>query len=212
MWAWTLGVGGGYVVSTLAPWDRYLLVLAPPGVLLVAVGWYRAERRLTARGRALLLAIVMVWVLGTGVRAAQAAYPVGGDHGAYDGIDHLSAYIMAELPRGGIVYHRWLGWHYGFYLFGAPYDYRWWSDIDWLVTDASRGDGVPRVIVFPAWAEAARQCAVARLRAAGVTVDLVRRVYSPTGMLRFYLYRLQVTDKEVPPSPHVPRPCTWPGS
>ena len=186
---WWLLTAGGYVLSTLEPWDRYLLVLAPVGVVLVAAGWAWGQTRWIPRRGWIFLSIFVI-TFGIGWRSSQAAYPVGGDHGAYDGVDQLSAYIMAELPRGGVIYHRWLGWHYGFYLFGAPYDYRWWPDIEWLVKDASRPDGIPRVIAFPFWAEGTRQRVLARLQAAGVPVCLRYRVYDRDGRLRFYLYRL----------------------
>ncbi len=191
---WALLVWAGYVVSTLAVWDRYILVLAPVWAVLVARGWsVLAPRKVLARWQA----IIVVLALAVGIQAGRAAFPVGGDHGAYDGVDVVSAYIMRELPPGGVVYHHWLGWHYGFYLFGAPYDYRWWKNTDWLARDAATNPGLERVVVFPAWEEATRQQALALLRASDVQPVPVMRVYSPrTGKLTFYLYKL-----EGPPSP-----------
>ena len=184
---WMVLVGCGYAITSLASWDRYLLLLAPVAAVVVAHGWqHLAQSPRFRRAQCLLLAALLV----TGMRAAQAAYPVGGDHGAYDGIDAVSAYIMATLPRGGIVYHHWLGWHYGFYLFAAPYDYRWWRDPEWLAEDAAQPDGIPRVVVFPAWAEATHLAALDALQARGVQPCLLVRVYGPDGQLRFYVYQL----------------------
>ncbi len=134
-----------------------------------------------------LAIILLLWV---GAHAGRAAYPVGGDHGAYDGVDAVAAYIMAELPRGGIVYHHWLGWHYGFYLFGAPYDYRWWPDVEWLARDAAR-EPAPKVIVFPAWHERERQAAIQTLKQSGVNAHVVARVAGRDGRLRFWVYMLR---------------------
>lgn len=185
---WVVGILGLYVLGPLEAWDRYLLLVAPPFAVLVGHGWARLHRRTNGGKRLAVLLLLASLVLGG--RAGNAAYPVGGDHGAYDGVDALAAFIMATLPKGGILYHRWLGWHYGFYLFAAPYDYRWWQDPRWLAQDACVPDGLPRLIAFPFWAEDERQEAVAALRAAGVDVVLFRRIYGRDGRLRFYLYRL----------------------
>lgn len=186
--AWLVVVGLVYLGSTLATWDRYLLMLAPAGVCVVARGWAEltlgeGEQFVRLGGIALLL-----W---TGVQAGLARYPVGGDHGAYDGVDALSAHILEVLPRGGVLYHRWLGWHYGFYLFGAPYDYRWWPDETWLAEDAAASRHLTRLIAFPARQEKARQRVLAVLQARGVRPRLLSRVRGRDGRVRFFLYRLE---------------------
>ena len=45
--------------------------------------------------------------------------PIGGDHGAYDGIDAASNYLR-ELPPGSVVYYNGLGWSLSYYLLDAP--------------------------------------------------------------------------------------------
>lgn len=184
LWAWLLAVLLVFVGGTISVWDRYLLVLAPVWVVLAARGWQRLAMR-SSRITFLIVPILLWIALGSG----RAAYPVGGDHGAYDGVDAVAAYIMAELPRGGVVYHHWLGWHFGFYLFGAPYDYRWWPDVAWLAGDAA-SEPAPKVLVFPAWHERERQAAMRALARVGVPVRLVARVPGRDGGLRFWVYAL----------------------
>jgi len=185
LWAWSVGVGILYMVITIASWDRYLLTAAPIWAVLTARGWRAVEQK----GHTLLSRLFVVLLLWVGVQSGRAAYPVGGDHGAYDGIGAVSAYIMAELPRGGVVYHHWLGWHYGFYLFGAPYDYRWWPDAAWLARDAVR-EPVPKVLVFQGWRERERQTVLTALVRAHVPVKVVARIYGRDGGLRFWIYML----------------------
>ena len=190
MWMWAISTVSLYVVTTLSVWDRYLLTLVPVWAILAAWGW-RTARASAFRTRVVHL-LWVGWLLWVGVQSGRAAYPVGGDHGAYDGIDAVAAYLSAELPRGGIVYHRWLGWHYGFYLFAAPYDYRWWSDVEWLAEDAAR-EKAPRAIVFPAWREQERQAVLNAFARHGVQMRLVARVPARNGSLRFWVYRISVS-------------------
>lgn len=105
-----------------------------------------------------LLAVLLV---GSGVTAARGRIPVGGDHGAYDGLDEVVEYVRG-LPVGTVLYDRWLSWHYDFYLFDA-YVYRagvyraGFPSPDWLAADAAAFyDGRPRYLVTPSWESAAR--------------------------------------------------------
>ncbi len=190
---WFGGVALLYLISDLRPWDRYVLVMMPIIAVWAALGWEQVDAWTRTQsfwgGRAVhvMVAGLLLWV---GTRGGMAQYPVGGDHGAYDGIDAVSAYIMSVLPKGGVVYHHWLGWHYGFYLFAAPYDYRWWPNPSWLARDAAQPDGIARVLVFPAWHERERQEVFNALRAAGVHISPRVRVYGRDGTLRFYVYTL----------------------
>lgn len=137
LWLWAFQV-----------WDRYLLPLVP----LLAILLGRVLSVITA-GRLpwpvfLLLAALMsppAW------DATRSLYPIGGDHGAYDGIDEVAAFLRG-LPEGTVVYHHWLGWHYHFYLFGAPLYLAYWPTPAWLAQDVrafgARGE---RYIAFPSW-------------------------------------------------------------
>ena len=45
----------------------------------------------------------------------RSQYPIGGDHGANDGIDQVADYLKT-LPSGTVVYDHWLAWELGYYL------------------------------------------------------------------------------------------------
>lgn len=190
---WWVGMATAYVVTTLAPWDRYLLLFGPVTVALVGWGWNRAEQ-VWPKVRPLLLAGVLLWGGITGTRAMGAQFPVGGDHGAYDGLDAVVAYVARDVPRGGVVYHHWLGWHYGFYLFGAPYDFRWWPDVTWLAQDAAQHPDQVKVLVLPAWHQGTWLEVTRALEKAGVDAELVARIRGEDGGLRFWIYRLRSND------------------
>ena len=88
--------------------------------------------------------------------AAHSRYPIGGDHGAYDGIDQVAAFLR-ELPEGAVVYHHWLGWHYADYLFDAPVYLAYWPTPAWLAQDVQAfGAREPRYVTFPSWESPAR--------------------------------------------------------
>jgi hypothetical protein len=88
--------------------------------------------------------------------AAHSRYPVGGDHGAYDGIDEVAEFVHG-LPEGTVVYQHWLGWHHSYYLFDSPVYVAYWPTPSWLAEDV-RAFGVkePRYITFPSWESRAR--------------------------------------------------------
>ena len=111
--------------------DRYLLpavylvaLLAGRGAdLLLEIVRERTQRVLVRRALApaALIGLVVAFAPGS-IRAAGSGYPVGGDHGAYAGIDRAAAYLSAR-PWGTVVYSHDLAWPLDFYLFDA-YVYR----------------------------------------------------------------------------------------
>lgn len=105
--------------------DRYLLPLVPLVALLAGWGGSLLIDRWAGRGplrtvpvRAILAAGLLVLMAGPAIRASQGAYPVGGDHGAHDGIEQVAAYLN-ELPDGSVVYYQSVGWLLNYYLFDA---------------------------------------------------------------------------------------------
>jgi len=145
-------------------WDRYLLPLAPVvGLLLGRVSESASRRigegisRFTFHELRITFYILLVLVLfSSGVLAAVGQIPVGGDHGAYAGLEQVVAFLR-DLPVGTVLYDRWLSWHYDFYLFDA-YLYRaGFPTPEWLAMDAAAHfDGRPRYVVVPGWESAAR--------------------------------------------------------
>jgi 4-amino-4-deoxy-L-arabinose transferase-like glycosyltransferase len=180
-------------------WDRYLLPLVPVAALLVArallalarllaprrgIGWREAARPYAA-------ALGLVFVAGMAgplVQAAGSNLPVGGDHGAYDGIDALAATIRAEAPAGSVLYHHWLGYHYRFYLHGAPLRLHWYPDLEDLAHDATVYRREPRYIAFPSFRDGS--AAVQALADAGIELLPVYETRRRDGTASFRLYRL----------------------
>jgi len=155
-------------------WDRYLLPLVP--VLAVLLG--RTLALLASRLQSIIdrlsliprhssfvirhLSFIICHLLFAiclalpAFDAAHSRYPVGGDHGAYDGIDEVATFLRG-LPEGTVVYQHWLGWHYAYYLFGAPVCLAYWPTPAWLAQDVRAfGATGPRYVAFPSWESRAR--------------------------------------------------------
>jgi hypothetical protein len=174
-------------------WDRYLLPLVPLAALLAARALVvlgdaiRAPRwrRVYAAGLGLVLVLALT---GPARQAAHSRLPFGGDHGAYDGIDELAAALRAEAPPGSVLYHHWLGYHYRFYLYGAPLREHWYPDLADLVRDATVYRREPRYLAFPSWRDGAP--VEAALAQAGIGLETVLETVRRDGSVSFRLYRL----------------------
>jgi 4-amino-4-deoxy-L-arabinose transferase-like glycosyltransferase len=175
-------------------WDRYLLGLVPLGALLAAralVGLTDAIpspswRRALMAGFGLLLLVTMIRPL---LYATNSKLPVGGDHGAYDGIENLAAYLRTQAPDGSVVYHHWLGYHFRFYLYGTPLRLHWYPDLDDLVQDAIIYRREPRYIAFSDWRDSQEIESV--LVAAGIELKPVHETRRRNGTDSFRLYELE---------------------
>ncbi len=196
-WALLIFIAGFLLVHWLVSfqvWDRYLLPLVPLTALL-------GGRALVAFGRALpqvrqqqvytfMLPLILVALLvGPVYRATRSELPVGGDHGAYDGIEQLAAYLHATAPPGAVLYHHWLGYHYRFYLYGAPLRLHWYPDPEDLVHDATVYRREPRYIAFPSFRDSAP--IKAALSAANIYLVPLFQTTRRDGTVSFQLYRLQ---------------------
>lgn len=174
-----------HIVTTVQIWDRYLLPLAPIVALLLA---FVAETVLNVGAvwrphssanlehavskphlLAALLVATMVWPALT---AAQGRLPIGGDHGAYSGLDEVAAWLNARTGAAPVVYQRNLGWHFQFYLFDALQaghaDLRWYPSSVALADNAAKMPHRPRYLVVADWSPArdlAAQLALRRLTA-----------------------------------------------
>jgi len=174
-------------------WDRYLLGLVPLLALLAARAFvaFLSAIRATPWRRiyAIALVVVLVASLATPVlAAARSELPVGGDHGAYDGIDHLATYMRTQTPPGSVLYHYWLGYHYRFYLYGAPLRLHWYPDLEDLTRDAQIYRREPRYIAFPSWQDSGP--AVSALNEAGITLVPVYQTTRRDGSVSFELFRM----------------------
>jgi 4-amino-4-deoxy-L-arabinose transferase-like glycosyltransferase len=195
----TLGYLAAHWLLTFQVWDRYLLPLVPLFALLVARALLALARLVSPRlgmgrgGEALPHAAVLGLVFaltaaGPLLQATASRLPVGGDHGAYDGIDILAATIREKAPAGSVLYHHWLGYHYRFYLYGTPLRLHWYPDVDDLVHDATVYRREPRYIAFPSFRDG--RAAMRALQEAGMELLPVEDTQRRNGTVSFRLYRL----------------------
>jgi len=174
-------------------WDRYLLPLVPVLSILLARILSLVIRRCSSDighrtlniGHWTLLIILLLpaWT------AARSRYGIGGDHGAYDGIDEVAAFL-SRLPEGTVVYQHWLGWHYDYHLFDAPVYLAYWPTPAWLARDVLVfGEREPRYVTFPSWESSAR----VELALVGVGYELepVLTTTRRDGTRSFTVYHIQ---------------------
>jgi hypothetical protein len=183
----------GHSLVAFAVWDRYLLGLIPWLVLLLARVLTLPRRFLKHQPvpnvlSSLFVLGLLAFTLGPVRDAAASRFPVGGDHGAYQGIEQVVNYLET-VPAGTTVYHRWLGWHWRFYLWGSSYDFRNWTSPSDLAAQAAARPGARRVVVFPSW----RSPTEARLALAdaGLTMREVQRSFRDDGSVSFVVYLIE---------------------
>jgi len=187
-------------------WDRYLLALVPLGCLLLArVLWLprqfvnrTEETRSTPGSRTgpaelvwpLLVAALLLFTLPLPLRdAAAGRFPIGGDHGTYQGIEQVVAYFRGQVMGGAILYHRWLGNHYRFYMYQFPYAFRWWQMPEELAQDAAAAADVERWIVFPDWQD--EEPARRALSARQLRLAPRHQAYRDDGSPSFTVYQIE---------------------
>ncbi len=177
-------------------WDRYLLPLVPLVAVLLGrvvsalVRWATTRvaptRRWWAGAVALLLVVVCLAV--PAARAVAGQVPIGAGLAAYDGIEQVAGFLCG-LPEGTVLYHHWLGWEYGFYLFDAPLYLAYWPTPAWLAQDVRVfGEAEPRYIVFPAWESSAR--VEAALADVGYRLEPALEVQGEGGEVRFRVFQV----------------------
>jgi hypothetical protein len=175
-------------------WDRYLLGLVPLVALLAGRAFVTlgSAIRSTSWQRVYAIglgALLIASLTGPVIRAARSELPLGGDHGAYDGIEHLAAYMQTQAPPGSVLYHYWLGYHYRFYLFGEPLRLHWYPDLENLTHDAHVYRHEPRYIAFPSWQDSTS--AEAALAEVGISLEPVYETTRRDGSVSFRLYRME---------------------
>jgi 4-amino-4-deoxy-L-arabinose transferase-like glycosyltransferase len=199
----------GHSVVSFQVWDRYLLGLIPFLALLLArvltLPWrvwcvlrlfWNWKKGSEGDGPAWLLhllcggaaLVVLASTVGPLRDAATSRFPIGGDHGAFDGIEQVVNYFKG-VPADTTLYHRWLGSHWRFYLWGSPYDFRAWTSAYDLAAQAAARPGASRYVVFPTW----RSSTEARLalQKAGLVLREVHRAFRDDGSVSFVVYRIE---------------------
>ena len=161
---WIDGVLAGYViVYLLIHWlvainiyDRYLLLILPPSLLLFAKGIDGLLCRFKdAKMQIGIIGIVVVIGLPAAWAASEHQLPIGGDRGRHNGIEAVADYLNQQ-SLGAIVYDHWLGWELGYYM-GTWSDKRrvYYPNPEVFVSDALlQLERAPRYFVVPDWADA----------------------------------------------------------
>jgi 4-amino-4-deoxy-L-arabinose transferase-like glycosyltransferase len=182
-------------------WDRYLVPILPLALLLFArviakltklaqrfSAGFASQRLLSTFHFLLPLSFFLFFLLPSSFTAARSAYPIGGDHGAYDGLDETARYLNA-LPQGTVLYDFWLSWQWRFYLFDGPAYVAWMPNPEALATDLRAfGRTSPRYLVAPSWeSEAEARAAAAH---AGFSLRPVYEAYRRDGSRSFVVYQL----------------------
>ncbi len=195
-----------HLVLNFQVWDRYLLGLVPIVLLLLARVLWRTCDGLVAlasvllppiRGKAGMGVVLAVFLAVTLYRPAQDAansrFPIGGDQGAYQGIEAVADYFRGNVGAGATLYQRWLGWHLAFYMFNYPYDFQWYDSPRQLADHAARVTG-PRYLVAPSWKSVTEEKAALAER--GLSLHTVYRAYRHDGSVSFTVYRVEGTGGE----------------
>jgi hypothetical protein len=168
------GWAGGFMLlhigTSVQAWDRYLLPLVIPLVLLggwaaaelagarhrfLADTWWPASQRTVAKKglAAGLMAFILLLAASPAARAALGGLPVGGDHGAYAGLDEA---IAAVDVRGALLFHRELGWQARFALFDSiqsgDTELRYYPSAVYLADSATKSPHKQRFVIVPDWA------------------------------------------------------------
>jgi 4-amino-4-deoxy-L-arabinose transferase-like glycosyltransferase len=189
----------GHALFSFQVWDRYLLGLMPFLALLLGRvflwPWSLLKRSwLDARLEWQPLAGLIYGLGLTGLLALALArpvqdavngrYPLGSHSQALAGIEQIVAYLQSHAGADHTLYHRWLGTHWRFYLWGYPYDLQYWASPQALADKARPG----HLIAFPSW----QSDTEARLALAGVGLELkeLTRAYNPAGYPSIVLYEI----------------------
>ncbi|MBM4424073.1 MAG: hypothetical protein FJ030_11885 [Chloroflexi bacterium] len=200
----TLAFLAGYWLLAFNVWDRYLLILTPIIALLTGRLLDRLAflaLRFTPHAPRFTLLLSFLILLPSSLTAARSGFPIGGDHGAYDGIDEIAA-TLRGVPPGSVLYDHWLSWELGFYLFDGPTYFVWMPGPGTLADDLkSFGHTSPRFIVSPSWESFAE--AQAAIESAGFTAEPIQQTHRRDGSLSFTLYQvLPSAVSDQPPAPY----------
>ncbi len=186
----------GYWLLAFNVWDRYLVILAPIAALLggrlfdQAIVGLQALLRHSSRPtlHALLSTALLLCLTPPALTASASGYPIGGDHGAYDGIDQIAASLQ-RVPPGSVLYDHWLSWELGFYLFDGP-AYIAWMPGPGTLTDDLRAFGKKsnRYMVSPSWESFDEM--QAGIEDAGFKTQVVAQAHRRDGSVSFTLYQI----------------------
>lgn len=192
---------GVHTLLRFSIWDRYLLGLVP----IVAVLLSRVvllpydvflEGAKFGRREAIYFSMLGVFLGVTLLQPTHVAlrydFPVGGDHGAFQGIEDVASYFRGSVSAGSIVFHKWLGWHYSFYMFDLPLEFYYYPSYE-FVLDTARLSTSEKYVVFPSWTDSDELATF--LGSGGWELREVYRTYRPDGTVSFIIYRIEPMEE-----------------
>jgi hypothetical protein len=147
----------------------------------------RSSRRLPLQAVAMVV-LLAVTLYRPAQDAANSRFPIGGDQGAYQGIETVADYFRGNVGAGATLYQRWLGWHLAFYMFNYPYDFQWYDSPQQLADHAAKVAG-PRYLVAPSWKSVTEEKVA--LGEKGLSLRTVYQAYRRDGSVSFTVYRIQ---------------------
>jgi len=164
-----------------------------PLIPLILILFARVVEKMIGGGlfhvsRFALHAGLLALLLPSAFLASQARYPIGGDKGAYLGLEDAARYLN-QLPYETVLYDFWLSWQWNFYLFDSKVYVAWMPNPAALEADLrSFGRTSPRYLVVPSWeSEAETRAAASR---AGFSFTPVHTSFRPDGSPAFVIYQL----------------------
>ncbi len=187
-----------HTLLTFGVWDRYMLGLAPILALILSrvillPHDVLARREGFDRARVAYLAVLGLFLLVTISHPTQVAlrygFPIGGDHGSFQGIDDVADYFRGNASEGSIVFHRWLLWHYLYYMFDLPLDYYYYPSFEFVLDTSQQLPTYEKYIVFPSWTDPSGLANF--LEDNEWEMRQLYRTYRPNGTMSFTIYRIQ---------------------
>jgi hypothetical protein len=190
---YTIGFLALHWLLAFPVWDRYLLILVPIAALLLGRSLHLIGELFFRRvSPSLVLFLVALAILPFSVIAARSGYPIGGDHGANDGIEQVAGYLKG-LPSGTVVYDHWLAWQLGYYL-GDGFAYVAHFDAPAALADDLRvfAGYDDRYVIFPA--REAPDKVIDAIAQVGYTLRPVLETKNRFGETSFAIYQIVKRD------------------
>lgn len=189
----------GLVALALVGWTQLSLHLpplrspflsnAPSPKIGGGLGWGLERKGVGGMVRALVVPLFLAATLYRPAQdAANSRFPIGGDQGAYQGIETVADYFRGNVGAGATLYHRWLGWHLAFYMFNYPYDFQWYDSPQQLADHATKVTG-PRYLVVPSWKSVTEEKVA--LGEKGLSLHPIYQTYRRDGSVSFTVYRVE---------------------
>ncbi|CAG0928333.1 hypothetical protein TFLX_00852 [Thermoflexales bacterium] len=190
LFTYTIGFLALHWFLAFPVWDRYLLLLVPITALLFSRAVYHLvtwspHHRVSPP---LVLFVIALTLLPFSLVAARSGYPIGGDHGANDGIEPVADFLKS-LPPGTVVYDHWLAWQLGYYL-GDGFAYVAYFDTPAALADDLRvfARGDDRYVIFPA--REAPDKVIDAIGQVGYTLTPVFTTQNRFGQTSFTVYQI----------------------